>query len=97
VSDAESNQPRGQSCEAPTRHALGWQDPQFYDAGALQEELERVLRYLPWLPPLLQFCADSFPTLFSLIDDSKTGELDGVDKKAFGKWSTSATSVTCAT
>jgi glycerol-3-phosphate dehydrogenase subunit C len=28
---------------------------------------------------------NAFPTLFELIDESKTGELDGVDKKAYGQ------------
>jgi len=84
VSDAESKSGREGSLEAPTRHALGWQDPQFYDAGALQKELERVFDICHGCRRCFNLC-NSFPTLFSLIDDSKTGELDGVDKKAFGQ------------
>jgi len=30
------------SLEAPTRHALDWQSPSFYDAAALSAELTRV-------------------------------------------------------
>jgi hypothetical protein len=30
------------SLEAPTRHPLNWRDPAFYDATALEKELERV-------------------------------------------------------
>jgi len=84
VSDAESKSGREGSLEAPTRHALGWQDPQFYDAGALQKELERVFDICHGCRRCFNLC-NSFPTLFSLIDDSKTGELDGVDEKAFGQ------------
>jgi Fe-S oxidoreductase len=66
------------------RHALGQQDPQFYDAGALQKELERVFDICHGCRRCFNLC-NSFPTLFDLIDDSKTGELDGVDKKALGQ------------
>jgi glycerol-3-phosphate dehydrogenase subunit C len=84
VSDGEIKSGREGSLEAPTRHPLGWQDPQFYDAGALQKELERVFDICHGCRRCFNLC-NSFPTLFSLIDDSKTGELDGVDKKAFGQ------------
>ena len=84
MSDGEIKSGREGSLEAPTRHALGWQDPQFYDAGALQKELERVFDICHGCRRCFNLC-NSFPTLFSLIDDSKTGELDGVDKKAFGQ------------
>ena len=70
------------SLEAPTRHALGWQDPQFYDPAALEKELERVFDICHGCRRCFNLC-NSFPTLFDLIDESKTGELDGVDKKAY--------------
>jgi glycerol-3-phosphate dehydrogenase subunit C len=84
VSNGEIKSGREGSLEAPTRHPLGWQDPQFYDAGALQKELERVFDICHGCRRCFNLC-NSFPTLFSLIDDSKTGELDGVDKRAFGQ------------
>ena len=85
MSDRQSNSAgREGNLEAPTRHALGWQEPQFYDADALQKELERVFDICHGCRRCFNLC-DSFPTLFDLIDESKTGELDGVDKKAFGK------------
>jgi glycerol-3-phosphate dehydrogenase subunit C len=84
VSDGEIKSGREGSLEAPTRHALGQQDPQFYDAGALQKELERVFDICHGCRRCFNLCT-AFPTLFDLIDDSKTGELDGVDKKTFGK------------
>ncbi|SCC92506.1 hypothetical protein THIX_20556 [Thiomonas sp. X19] len=38
---------------------------------------------LPAAP--VQRCAQSFPTLFDLVDGSSTGEVDGVDKQNFWK------------
>jgi Fe-S oxidoreductase len=84
VSDGQTKSGREGNLEAPTRHALGQQDPQFYDAGALQKELERVFDICHGCRRCFNLC-NSFPTLFDLIDDSKTGELDGVDKKDFGR------------
>jgi glycerol-3-phosphate dehydrogenase subunit C len=72
------------SLEAPTRHALAWQDPQFYDHAALDKELERIFDICHGCRRCFNLC-NSFPTLFDLIDESKTGELDGVDKKDYGK------------
>ena len=69
---------------APTRHPLSWQEPQFYDADALQKELDRVFDICHGCRRCFNLC-NSFPTLFDLIDESKTGELDGVDKKSYGK------------
>jgi len=84
VSDGQIKSGREGNLEAPTRHALGWQEPQFYDAGALQKELERVFDICHGCRRCFNLC-NSFPTLFNLIDESKTGELDGVDKKAYGQ------------
>ncbi|MGB6309366.1 MAG: heterodisulfide reductase-related iron-sulfur binding cluster [Steroidobacteraceae bacterium] len=84
MSDGQTKPGMEGSLEAPTRHALGWQDPQFYDAAALQKELERVFDICHGCRRCFNLC-NSFPTLFDLIDESKTGELDGVDKTAFGQ------------
>jgi len=72
------------SLEAPTRHALGWQEPQFYDPAALDKELDRVFDICHGCRRCFNLC-NSFPTLFDLIDGSKSGELDGVDKKAYAQ------------
>ncbi|HEV7614334.1 MAG TPA: heterodisulfide reductase-related iron-sulfur binding cluster [Steroidobacteraceae bacterium] len=84
MSDGETKSAREGSLEAPTRHALAWQEPQFYDAGALQAELDRVFEICHGCRRCFNLC-NSFPTLFNLIDESKTGELDAVDKKAYGQ------------
>jgi Fe-S oxidoreductase len=72
------------SLEAPTRHALAWQDPEFYDHAALEKELDRIFDICHGCRRCFNLC-DSFPTLFDLIDESKTGELDGVDKKNYAQ------------
>jgi glycerol-3-phosphate dehydrogenase subunit C len=84
VSDGQIKSGREGNLEAPTRHALAWQEPQFYDTGALDRELARVFDICHGCRRCFNLC-NAFPTLFDLIDESKTGELDAVDKKAYGK------------
>ena len=69
---------------APFRHTIDWQNPDFYDLEKIEAEMERVFDICHGCRRCFNLC-DSFPTLFDLIDESKTGELDGVDKKAFGQ------------
>jgi Fe-S oxidoreductase len=71
------------SLEAPTRHPLDWQNPDFYDQAALDKELERVFDICHGCRRCFSLC-NSFPTLFDAIDESATLELDGVDKKLYG-------------
>jgi glycerol-3-phosphate dehydrogenase subunit C len=84
VSDGQTKPGSEGSLQAPTRHALGWQKPEFYDAAALEKELGRVFDICHGCRRCFSLC-NAFPTLFDLIDESKTGELDGVDKKAYGQ------------
>ena len=84
MSDGEIRTDREGSLEAPTRHALGWQDPQFYDPLSLDKELERIFEICHGCRRCFNLC-NAFPTLFDLIDESKSGEIDGVDKKAYGQ------------
>ena len=42
MSDGLFEAGREGNLEAPTRHALGQQEPTFYDPDALQKELDRV-------------------------------------------------------
>ena len=84
MSDGSTKSCREGSLEAPTRHPLAWQDPQFYDHAALDKELERIFDICHGCRRCFNLC-NSFPTLFDLIDASKTGELDGVDKKDYAK------------
>jgi Fe-S oxidoreductase len=70
--------------EPPKRHPLSWQTPEFYDEGLLLHELERVYDVCHGCRRCFNLC-NAFPTLFDLVDESKTGELDSVDKKDFWK------------
>ena len=70
------------SLEAPTRHAIDWQSPDFLDETALFKELERVFDICHGCRRCFNLC-NSFPTLFDAVDASPTGELDGVPKTAY--------------
>jgi len=70
------------SLEAPTRHAIDWKNPAFLDEASLFKELERVFDICHGCRRCFNLC-NSFPTLFDAVDESSTGELDGVDKKVY--------------
>ena len=72
------------SLEAPTRHPLDWRNPDFYDKASLDAELERVFDICHTCRRCVSLCG-AFPTLFDLIDESTSGELDTVDKADFGR------------
>ena len=69
---------------APTRHPLDWGNPEFFDDTALEKELERVFDICHGCRRCVSLC-QSFPTLFDLVDNSKTMEVDGVAKEDFAK------------
>jgi Fe-S oxidoreductase len=70
--------------EAPTRHPLDWKSDEFYNEEALNKELERVFDICHGCRRCVSLCA-TFPTLFDLVDESPTMEVDGVDKKDYWK------------
>ena len=72
------------SLQAPTRHPLGWQEPDFYNEESLFEELERVYDICHGCRRCVSLC-DAFPTLFDLVDESSTMEVDGVAKADYWK------------
>ncbi len=72
------------SLEAPTRHPLDWRNPEFYDHAALDKELERVFDICHGCRRCVSLC-QSFPTLFDLVDESETMEVDGVAKADYIK------------
>jgi glycerol-3-phosphate dehydrogenase subunit C len=72
------------SLEAPTRHPIPWQDPDFTDRAKTEAEMERVFDICHTCRRCFNLC-DSFPRLFDLIDNSKTGELDSVPKSAYAR------------
>ena len=72
------------SLEAPTRHALDWNSPAFHDEADLFKELERVFDICHGCRRCVSLC-HAFPTLFDLVDESSTMEVDGVAKDDYWK------------
>ena len=70
------------SLGAPTRHALDWRSESFYDAGALDRELERVFDICHGCRRCFSLC-NAFPTLFDAVDATDAGEVAAVDRKVF--------------
>ena len=68
------------SLGAPIRHPIEWQDEAFYDFDAIHTEMERVFDICHGCRRCFNLC-ESFPRLFDMIDESSTGEVDGLDPK----------------
>jgi Fe-S oxidoreductase len=78
----DGEKPREGSLEAPTRHPIAWQDPGFYDEGALFKEMERVFDICHGCRRCFSLC-NAFPTLFDAVDATATGEVDGLAKETY--------------
>ncbi|MDJ0652813.1 MAG: heterodisulfide reductase-related iron-sulfur binding cluster [Xanthomonadales bacterium] len=65
--------------EAPTRHPIEWRSEEFWDEHKLYDELERVYDICHGCRRCVSLC-QAFPTLFDLVDESDTMEVDGVAK-----------------
>lgn len=70
--------------EAPTRHPIDWKNPEYFNEGALVTELERIFNICHGCRRCVSLC-NAFPTLFDLVDESKTMEIDGVRKEDYSK------------
>ena len=70
--------------EAPTRHPINWRDPEFFDEEKLFAELGRVYDICHGCRRCVSLC-QAFPTLFDLVDESPTLEIDGVEKSNYWK------------
>jgi Fe-S oxidoreductase len=70
------------SVEAPTRHPLDWKSADFWDQQALDKEMERVFDICHGCRRCVSLCG-AFPTLFDLVDNGPTGEVDGVPKEKY--------------
>ncbi len=68
--------------EAPTRHPLDWRNPDFYSEDSLIREMERVFDICHGCRRCVSLC-QAFPTLFDLVDESESMEVDGVAKKDY--------------
>ena len=69
---------------APIRHPIDWENPDFFDEAKLDAEMRRIFDICHGCRRCFNLC-DSFPRLFDLVDESKTGELDSVESKDFDK------------
>ena len=81
MSERPTRTGREGSLEAPTRHALDWQNPAFWDETALERELERVFDICHGCRRCFNLC-NSFPVLFDHVDQSPTGEVASMPKAA---------------
>ncbi len=70
------------SLEAPTRHPIDWKAGEFYEESSLFTELERVYDICHGCRRCVMLC-HAFPTLFDLVDESDTMEVDGVKKEDY--------------
>ena len=68
--------------EKPTRHVIDWKNPDFLNEEKFEEELRRVADACHCCRRCVSLC-NSFPTLFDLIDESETFEVDGVSYRDF--------------
>ncbi len=80
--DSTKTKQREGSLEAPTRQPISWQDPDYFNSESLEAELERVFDICHGCRRCFNLC-HSFPTLFDLVDESETGEIDSVPKEAY--------------
>jgi glycerol-3-phosphate dehydrogenase subunit C len=81
---AAGGPPREGSLDAPFRHPIAWQDDAYYDLARVEAEMTRQFDVCHTCRRCFNLC-DSFPRLFDLIDESKTGELDSVPKSDYAK------------
>ena len=72
------------SLDAPIRHPIKWQDPAYYDEEKLYQELARVYNICHGCRRCVSLC-NAFPTLFDLVDESATMEVDGVAREDYWK------------
>ena len=69
------------SLDAPTRHPIDWQNPDFLDAEKLDAEMRRQFDICHGCRRCFNLC-DSFPRLFDLVDEQED-EIEGVDSATF--------------
>lgn len=70
--------------EAPKREPIAWQEPDYLNKESLYNEMERSFDICHGCRRCVSLC-DSFPSLFDLVDESETLEVDGVDKDDYMK------------
>ncbi|MGR9107469.1 MAG: heterodisulfide reductase-related iron-sulfur binding cluster [Gammaproteobacteria bacterium] len=79
-----SSEQREGSLDAPSRTPIDWRGPDFYDENALNTEMERIFDICHGCRRCVNLC-NAFPTLFDLVDESESMEVDGVDKQDYSR------------
>lgn len=82
MAESRTEAPREGSTKAPERHPIAWQEPAFHDEKSLLQEMERVFDICHGCRRCFSLC-NAFPTLFDAIDDSDSGEIDGIGPKVY--------------
>jgi glycerol-3-phosphate dehydrogenase subunit C len=72
------------SLEAPTRHVIDWNNPDYIDESKLDAEMRRQFDVCHGCRRCFNLC-DSFPRLFDLVDAAGDDELHGVQSTDFKK------------
>ena len=70
------------STEAPIRHSINFNHPDFLDPKKLDDEMRRVFEICHGCRRCFNLC-DSFPKLFDFIDESKDGEVTSLPSEKF--------------
>lgn len=76
--------PREGNLQAPDRQPIGWRQADYHDQAAVDTELARVFDICHGCRRCVNLC-QAFPTLFDLVDESPTMEVDGVAAEDYGK------------
>ena len=70
------------STEAPIRHPINFENPDFLDSKKLDEEMRRVFDICHGCRRCFNLC-DSFPKLFDMIDESKNEDVESLSSDQF--------------
>jgi hypothetical protein len=82
--------------EAPTRHAIDWKNPGFYDQAACEKEMERIFDICHGCRRCVSLC-NAFPKRSISSTSRPTRKPPACPSRSTGRWSTSATCATSAT
>src|ERR1700731_688744 len=63
--------------DAPTRHVIPWEEPEFFDRAKTEAEMRRIFDICHAWRRCFHL-AHPFPPLLDLVGNCETGELDGV-------------------
>lgn len=80
MSEESKGPPREGSLDAPFRRPILWQDDEYYDLAKVEAELQRQFDVCHTCRRCFNLC-DSFPRMFDAIDESPSGEIDGIGPK----------------